>query len=1066
MRGFLIELIGISLPTSAVILLILAFSKRIKRSFSAACRYFIWLVIIIRLAIPFGGIFLPSLIEIPVYEAEYNEQENEKAPIDPPVSAPVSGEIQYTPETNTTPSPIVPDDPSGSTVEPEQITPQTGTVSQNTPAIEKEPEDDKGFEFDPSMIAPALFFLWAAGAVSFIASDLIKYNIYLVRTKKALVVPDEITISVYNEICSEMNIRKAPALYVSSVFQSPLLCGYFKKRIIIPNISLSDESLRRVLAHELTHHRRGDLWTKLLARFANAIHWFNPLAYVAVSRFYREMELSCDEKVISALSEEERILYGKTMLDIVKNCKNVESVLTTKFDPKKKAAGERIENIVGCEKKKRGIIIICTVVALCLIAGVVIGVNIISADNKKENKETTDKNSTENSRGDEYTLLISSSDGFSLYATEGADRYLGKNAELMLLVGKEKMFFKGSYGLYVSTKTKYCSSDVTDDGVSDHILMLSGDTVGEGACGEELHVFDGKTLKEIPCEDPSVIISERVVIKNTDNRNYIISIDGKENTYQGYYSIKSLKTPIIDKAHEYFTVDRNEITCNHLCISDEAHVNSYGIFKTKYIYSENRFVLDRTYYEEYRQQLYNNEIACETGNSNWKMSAFFDDNVIILKKGATEHRFELPVYMHDKVYYTPTIKPYAIIGNNEEYGAIVYIRDRKSNGYGCYEEAATSCIAVVDLKNDTVLDTIAFEKDDILKSHQVSEDTLAPYEYYITGDHSAISIVMNVSENKSGVLDMGILLITDDKAVKLSGSAQYDVQSRAVSKYKVGSKIIGELPKNTASSLGDLGKIQGLNENTVECVKAFLTKDITKLEELLGCREGVLRQYADFEFGETFFTKSEGNLKLEVDILESSLKTVPPGKYTFIFEDAIFSQVYVEGLHNYEISDENIPNGLGSEYVNLWLSYTGLWDFSNVETINNTNTDEFIFLKTRLTEYLSIYRSDMKTANDYRQAAKDIFGIENLNIPADMIDENGNIKPWGHGGFVRPCDILSETEENGIITVRLQAYADLQKTIKSHVYEYKFDNRGDYLKVIYSGIYEKSEYEPEDRFGM
>ncbi|MBR4305533.1 MAG: hypothetical protein IKT78_01670, partial [Ruminiclostridium sp.] len=79
MREFLIELIGISLPMSAIILLLLAFSKGIKSTFTATCRFIIWLVVIIRLAIPFGGIFLPSIIEIPVYETEFTKNE-EKLP--------------------------------------------------------------------------------------------------------------------------------------------------------------------------------------------------------------------------------------------------------------------------------------------------------------------------------------------------------------------------------------------------------------------------------------------------------------------------------------------------------------------------------------------------------------------------------------------------------------------------------------------------------------------------------------------------------------------------------------------------------------------------------------------------------------------------------------------------------------------------------------------------------------------------------------------------------------------------------------------------------------------------
>ena len=83
MKEFLIELIGISLPMSIVILLLLAFSKAIKKKFRASSRFIIWLVIIIRLAIPFGGIFLPSIIEIPVYETSVITPEENHQPSTP-----------------------------------------------------------------------------------------------------------------------------------------------------------------------------------------------------------------------------------------------------------------------------------------------------------------------------------------------------------------------------------------------------------------------------------------------------------------------------------------------------------------------------------------------------------------------------------------------------------------------------------------------------------------------------------------------------------------------------------------------------------------------------------------------------------------------------------------------------------------------------------------------------------------------------------------------------------------------------------------------------------------------
>jgi len=374
MREFLIELIGISLPVSAIILLLLAFSRGIKSTFTASCRYVIWLVVIIRLAIPFGGIFLPSIIEIPVYETEFTEN-GEKLPQKDETHhfVPHSGAVDV-------PGPIISDkEPSA-----EDVT------------DEADRSNEKAFTLSPSMIVPALFILWGAGACAFILTDIVRYNVFCIKAKGSLVVAEGEELSVYEKLCTEMKIANPPILYKSSLFESPVLYGYFRRTVVIPDMELSENALRSVLSHELTHHRRGDLWTKLLARFANALHWFNPFVYLAVSRFNREMELSCDEKVIAALSEEERVLYGKTMLDIVQSCRGREASLTTKFNPKKKAASERIENILDTKKKKHGIIIICAVVALCLLIGVVIGFKVIGSSS---NKDGTPDNKAEETTG-------------------------------------------------------------------------------------------------------------------------------------------------------------------------------------------------------------------------------------------------------------------------------------------------------------------------------------------------------------------------------------------------------------------------------------------------------------------------------------------------------------------------------------------------------------------------------------------------------------------------------------------------------------------------------------------
>lgn len=82
----------------------------------------------------------------------------------------------------------------------------------------------------------------------------------------------------------------------------PLVIGVWRPRIVLPADFESrylGAERALVLAHERTHVRRGDIPANLLATALGCVHWFNPLAQVAVARFRLDQELACDAVVLS-----------------------------------------------------------------------------------------------------------------------------------------------------------------------------------------------------------------------------------------------------------------------------------------------------------------------------------------------------------------------------------------------------------------------------------------------------------------------------------------------------------------------------------------------------------------------------------------------------------------------------------------------------------------------------------------------------------------------------------------------------------------------------------------------
>jgi TonB family protein len=101
---------------------------------------------------------------------------------------------------------------------------------------------------------------------------------------------------------ARIGLRRAVSLKRSAETDVPLTCGIFAGAVVLPGGSdeWDDQRRRVVLLHELTHARRMDPVVYLMARVAAAIYWFHPLAWLAVARFRREQERSCDDAVVRA----------------------------------------------------------------------------------------------------------------------------------------------------------------------------------------------------------------------------------------------------------------------------------------------------------------------------------------------------------------------------------------------------------------------------------------------------------------------------------------------------------------------------------------------------------------------------------------------------------------------------------------------------------------------------------------------------------------------------------------------------------------------------------------------
>ena len=158
-------------------------------------------------------------------------------------------------------------------------------------------------------------------------------------------------------------VRLEDNVWQSETVRSPFIFGLFRPRIYIPYGM--DETVREyVLAHERYHLKRLDHIVKPLAFLLLSVHWFNPLVWLAFWLMGRDMEMSCDEKVLGS-RENIRKAYSTTLLSFAAGR---PFPLPSPLAFGETAVKSRIKNVLNWKKPTLWITIAAAVIAIIVIA--------------------------------------------------------------------------------------------------------------------------------------------------------------------------------------------------------------------------------------------------------------------------------------------------------------------------------------------------------------------------------------------------------------------------------------------------------------------------------------------------------------------------------------------------------------------------------------------------------------------------------------------------------------------------------------------------------------------------
>lgn len=105
-------------------------------------------------------------------------------------------------------------------------------------------------------------------------------------------------------------------IYSSGVIKEPFIVGIWKTKIFLPKEKMA--GMNYIIEHEIQHYKNHDLHFKLLFEIISVIYWWNPLIYVMKKYFYNMIELHNDFSVTERISEEQKINYAATLIEVAK----------------------------------------------------------------------------------------------------------------------------------------------------------------------------------------------------------------------------------------------------------------------------------------------------------------------------------------------------------------------------------------------------------------------------------------------------------------------------------------------------------------------------------------------------------------------------------------------------------------------------------------------------------------------------------------------------------------------------------------------------------------------------
>ena len=344
MNAVLKIFLSMSFSGSLLILALLFGKQFLKNKISRQWQYYIWLVVVLRLLLPFG----PEVSLMGKAYQAVDQAISQATPLPPQQQSPQNA-------------------PGGN------FAPTVGAEQHNETV--NSPADDvttaHALQDIGVLLINHIWLVWLVAALGLLIRKITIYQGFAQYIKAGLTLVSDIErLDQLSIVAEQSGIKKPIELCVNPLVSSPLLIGFFHPCIVLPSADIPEKDFRYIILHELMHYKRRDMFYKWLVQITVCLHWFNPLVHLMSREITKACEFSCDEAVLAKMGSGSAQDYGKTLLDAMAAVgKYKENLGAVTLSEDKQLLKERLGAIMKFKKQSRSGKIMTAVLTLCVVLG-------------------------------------------------------------------------------------------------------------------------------------------------------------------------------------------------------------------------------------------------------------------------------------------------------------------------------------------------------------------------------------------------------------------------------------------------------------------------------------------------------------------------------------------------------------------------------------------------------------------------------------------------------------------------------------------------------------------------